>query len=125
MDKTIADTLIMQAMRQAIYRRQPGKGLILHSDRGSQYAGNDFKAIRIQNDFVGSMSRKSDCWDNAVAESFFHTLKVELVYRYKFRAWDEAKKIFEYVEAYYNHKWAYSTRGYRSPFEYERRTVLT
>jgi transposase InsO family protein len=81
MDKTIADTLIIQAIKQAILNRRPSKGLIVHSDRGSQYAGNDFKAILIGNDFVGSMSRKGDCWDNAVAESFFHTLKVELIHR--------------------------------------------
>ena len=125
MDKTIADTLVTQAMRQAILMRGPAKGLICHSDRGSQYAGNDFKAILAQNEFVGSMSRKGDCWDNAVAESFFHTLKVELVYRNKFRTRDEAKrKIFEYVETYYNRKRAHSTLGYLSPFEYERRHRL-
>ena len=99
MDKTIADTLVLQAMNQAILRRNPGKGLILHSDRGSQYAGNDFKALLAQNKFIGSMSKKGDCWDNAVAESFIHTLKVECVHRNKFRTHNEAKiRIFEYVE---------------------------
>ncbi len=120
MDKTIADTLVLQAMRQAILRRNPKKGLILHSDRGSQYAGNDFKAVLSQNEFIGSMSRKGNCWDNAVAESFFHTLKVELIHRTKFKTRDEAKiKIFEYIEMYYNRKRAHSTLGYLSPFEYE------
>lgn len=122
MDKTIADTLTTQAMRQAMLRRSPGKGLICHSDRGSQYAGHDFKAILSQGEFIGSMSRKGDCWDNAVAESFFHTLKVELVHRHRFRTREEARrKIFEYVEMYYNRKRAHSTLGYLSPFEYERR----
>jgi transposase InsO family protein len=126
MDKTIADTLTTQAMRQAIFRRNPAKGLICHTDRGSQYAGNDFKAILAQNEFVGSMSRKGDCWDNAVAESFFHTLKVEFVYRNKFKTRDEAKrKIFEYVEMYYNRRRAHSTLGNLSPFEYERQMVLS
>ena len=126
MDKTIADTLTTQAMQQAILRRNPSKGLICHTDRGSQYAGNDFKAILAQNEFIGSMSKKGDCWDNAVAESFFHTLKVELVHRHKFRTREEAKrKIFEYVEAYYNRKRAHSTLGYLSPSEYERGTVLS
>lgn len=126
MDKTIADTLTTQAMRQAILRRNPGKGLILHSDRGSQYAGNDFKTILAQNEFVGSMSKKGDCWDNAVAESFMHTLKVELIHRTKFKTRDEAKiKIFEYVEMYYNRKRAHSTLGFLSPFEYEKRSALT
>ncbi len=126
MDKTIADTLTTQAMRQAILRRNPSKGLVCHTDRGSQYAGNDFKAILAQNEFVGSMSKKGDCWDNAVAESFFHTLKVELIHRKKFRTRDEAKRIiFEYVEIYYNRKRAHSTLGFLSPFEYERQTILT
>ena len=126
MDKTIADTLITQAMRQAILRRNPAEGLICHTDRGSQYAGNDFKTILAENEFVGSMSRKGDCWDNAVAESFFHTLKVELVHRNKFKTRDEAKrKIFEYVETYYNRKRAHSTLGNLSPFEYERQAILS
>jgi putative transposase len=126
MDKTIADTLTTQAMRQAILRRSPTKGLICHTDRGSQYAGNDFKAILAQNEFVGSMSKKGDCWDNAVAESFFHTLKVELIHRNKFRTREEAKrKIFEYVEMYYNRRRAHSTLGNLSPFEYERQAVLS
>ena len=125
MDKTIADTLTTQAMNQAILRRSPAKGLICHSDRGSQYASHNFKAILSQNKFVGSMSRKGDCWDNAVAESFFHTLKVELVHRNRFRTRDEAKrKIFEYVEMYYNRRRAHSTLGYLSPFEYERRAAV-
>lgn len=126
MDKTIAATLTTQAMQQAIVRRNPGKGLICHSDRGSQYAGNDFKAILKQYEFVGSMSGKGDCWDNAVAESFFHTLKVELVHKYKFRTREEAKRrIFQYVEMYYNRRRAHSTLGFLSPFEFEKRAVLT
>ena len=124
MDKTIAETLVMQATRQAILRRNPAKGLIFHSDRGSQYAGNDFKALLKDNAFVGSMSKKGDCWDNAVAESFFHTLKVELIHRMKFRTREEARiRIFEYVEAYYNRKRAHSTLGFLSPFEYERQSA--
>ncbi len=126
MDKTIADSLTTQAMRQAILRRSPPKGLILHSDRGSQYAGNDFKAILTENEFVGSMSRKGDCWDNAAAESFFHTLKVELIHKNRFRTREEAKtQIFKYVEMYYNTRRAHSTLGYLSPFDYERQAALS
>jgi len=126
MDKTIAETLTLQAMTQAILRRNPPKGLICHSDRGSQYAGNNFKAVLAQNEFIGSMSKKGDCWDNAVVESFFHTLKVELIHRTKFKTRAEAKgKIFEYVEMYYNRKRAHSTIGYLSPFEYERQSLLS
>lgn len=126
MDKTIADSLVIQAMKQAILRRNPAKGLILHSDRGSQYAGHDFKAVLASNKFVGSMSKKGDCWDNAVAESFLHTLKVELIHRNKFMTREEAKrKIFEYVEMYYNTKRAHSALGYLSPFEFEKRFLLS
>jgi len=125
MDKTIAGTLVMQAMRQAMVRRNPPKGLICHTDRGSQYAGEGFKTILAENEFVGSMSRKGDCWDNAVAESFFHTLKVELVHRYKFRTREDARRaIFKYVEMYYNRKRAHSTLGNLSPSEYEEQAEL-
>jgi len=121
MDKTIADTLTLSALKQAILRRSPPKGLICHSDRGSQYAGNNFKALLAQHEIAGSMSKKGDCWDNAVAESFFHTLKVELIHRTKFRTREEAKRrIFAYVEMYYNTKRAHSALGYLSPFEYEK-----
>jgi putative transposase len=124
MDKTIAETLTLQALKQAILRRSPPKGLLYHSDRGVQYAANDFKALLTQQEFIGSMSKKGDCWDNAVAESFFHTLKVELIHRMKFRTREEAKiKIFEYVEMYYNRKRAHSTLGYLSPFEFEKRSL--
>jgi len=126
MDKTIADTLVTQAMRQAILRRGSQKGLICHTDRGSQYAGNNFKKILADNGFIGSMSKKGDCWDNAVAESFFHTLKVELVHRNKFRTREEARqRIFKYVEMYYNRKRAHSTLGNLSPFEFERQASLS
>ena len=122
MDKTIAETLTLSALKQAILRRSPPKGLVYHSDRGVQYAANDFKAVLTQHEFIGSMSKKGDCWDNAVAESFFHTLKVDLIHRMKFRTREEAKrKIFEYVEMYYNRKRAHSTLGYLSPFEFENR----
>lgn len=125
MDKTIADTLIIQAIKQAILNRRPGKGLIVHSDRGSQYASNDFKKVLTGNEFVGSMSRKGDCWDNAVAESFFHTLKVELIHRMRFATREQAKRmIFEYIVMYYNCKRAHSTLGYLSPLEYEKRQAI-
>jgi transposase InsO family protein len=121
MDRHITEELTRQALLQAILRRNPGKGLICHSDRGSQYASNDYKAILAKYECVGSMSRKGDCWDNAVAESFFHTLKVELVHRYIFKTREEAKrKIFEYIEMYYNRRRTHSRLGYLSPFEFEK-----
>jgi len=122
MGKTITGTLTQQALKQAILRRNPPKGLICHSDRGSQYAANDFKTLLVQHKFIGSMSKKGDCWDNAVAESFFHTLKVELVHRYIFKTREQAKrKIFEYIEMYYNRRRTHSALGYLSPFEFENR----
>ena len=91
-----------------------------------QYASNNFRAVLAQNEFVGSISRKGDCWDNAVAESFFHTLKVELVHRFIFKTREEAKQIiFEYVEMYYNGKRTHSTLGYLSPLEYEQKADTT
>ena len=101
-------------------------GLILHYDRGSQYAGNDFEEALATNEFVGSMSKKGDCWNNAIAESLIHTLKVELMHRMKFKTREEAKrKIFEYVEMYYNTRRAHSTLGYLSAFEFEKRSLLS
>jgi len=126
MDKTIAGELTRRSLIQAILRRSPGKGLICHSDRGSQYAANDYKAILAEHDFIGSMSRKGDCWDNAVAESFFHTLKVECVRGKIFATREEAKRIiFAWVEMRYNRTRRHSTLGYLSPFEYERRYGLS
>ena len=126
MDKTITEELAKQAFTQAILRRNPPKGLICHSDRGVQYASNGFKGLLAQHGCIGSMSRKGDCWDNAVAESFFHTLKVELIRRKTFRTREEAKQaVFEYIEIYYNRKRAHSTLGYKSPFEYEKSFALS
>jgi len=124
MDKTITDELTQQAFTQAVLRRNPGKGLIYHSDRGVQYASNDFRSLLAQHGCIGSMSKKGDCWDNAVAESFFHTLKVELIRKETFRTREEARQaIFEYIEIYYNRKRAHSTLGYLSPFEYEKQKL--
>lgn len=126
MDKTIAGELSRRALIQAILRRNPGEGLICHSDRGSQYAAHDYKAILAEHGFIGSMSRKGDCWDNAVAESFFHTLKVECIYRRIFATREEAERIiFAWVETRYNRTRRHSTLGYVSPFEYERQYNLS
>ena len=126
MDRTIAGELTRRSLFQAILRRNPAKGLICHSDRGSQYAANEYKAILSEHGFIGSMSRKGDCYDNAVAESFFHTLKVECVRKRIFRTREEAKRvIFAWVEARYNRTRRHSTLGYLSPFEYEKRYELS
>jgi len=120
MSERITDDLTQSALNQAIGRCNPPRGLIHHSDRGSQYASGDYQSLLTRYDITPSMSRKGDCWDNAVAESFLHTLKVELVNRYRFKMRAEAKsKIFEYVETYYNRKRTHSSLGYMSPFDYE------
>jgi transposase InsO family protein len=121
MSERITDDLTQSALKQAILRRQPSTGLIHHSDRGKQYASGDYQALLKANEMIPSMSRKGDCWDNAVAESFLHTLKVELVHRYRFKTREEARQaIFEYVETYYNRKRIHSSLGYLSPFDYEK-----
>jgi transposase InsO family protein len=123
MSNRITDELTQSALKQAIGRRNPSEGLIHHSDRGSQYASGDYQKLLKHHGITPSMSRKGDCWDNAVAESFLHTLKVEKVNRYRFKTRDEAKsKIFEYIEMYYNRKRAHSTLGYLSPFDFEKRS---
>ena len=123
MSERITDDLTQSALKQALGRRNPQLGLIHHSDRGSQYASGDYQTLLKEHGITPSMSRKGDCWDNAVAESFIHTLKVEKVNRYRFKTRSEAKnKIFEYVEMYYNRKRTHSSLGYFSPFDYEKRS---
>ena len=123
MSERITDELTQNALNQAIGRRNPEAGLIHHSDRGSQYASGDYQALLTKHEITPSMSRKGDCWDNAVAESFIHTLKVEKIHKYRFKTRSEAKsKIFEYVEMYYNRKRTHSSLGYLSPFDYEKRS---
>ncbi len=117
----ITRELVIEAMKMAINNRHPGRGLIAHSDRGSQYASYDYQRLLWQNGIICSMSRKGNCWDNSPAESFFKTLKTELVYhrRYKMRA--EAKlEIFEYIEVFYNRFRLHSAIGYETPEEFEK-----
>ena len=96
---------VIRALKKAIMRRRPVKGLIIHSDRGVQYASQDFKKVLKTHGFIQSMSRKGNCWDNAVAESFFHTLKTQLIYHIRLYNFREAEQIlFKYIETYYNLK---------------------
>lgn len=117
--------LVNQALLMALWQRKPDKGLIVHSDRGSQYASKSHRRILRQHGAKQSMSRKGDCWDNAVAESFFKTLKTELVYQKKFVTRDQAKQaIFEYIEVFYNRFRLHSANGYLSPVDFEKRNQL-
>jgi len=121
MRKALARELVLSALEMALYGRSPGAGLLHHSDRGSQYASGDYQRALRQRGIVCSMSRKGDCWDNAVVESFFATLKRELVDGRCFRTRAEAiRAIFEYIEVFYNRQRRHSYLGYMSPEQFER-----
>ena len=115
--------IIIKALQNAITSRKPGAGLIFHSDRGSQYASKDFRGLLADNKIIPSMNGKSNCYDNAKKESFFHTLKTELVYFEQYQTRMEAQKsIFEYIEIFYNRKRLHSSLDYCSPVEFEKLT---
>jgi transposase InsO family protein len=122
MDKRMKAKLVNDALLMAIWKRKPAQGLIWHTDRGSQYASDSHRAILKQHRIEQSMSRKGNCWDNAVSESFFHTLKTELVHHCNFKTREEAKhEIFEYIEVFYNRIRLHSANDYLSPVDYENR----
>lgn len=107
-------------MNKALMRRRPGKGLLVHSDQGVLYASSDFRRLLRTNGCIQSMSRKGNCWDNAVAESFFHTLKTQLLYHVRLKDKLEAERtLFLYIEAYYNRRRRHSSLGYLSPADFE------
>ena len=117
----ITRELVIEAMNMAIANRRPGRGLIAHSDRGSQYASSDCQKLLQQYGFICSMGRKGNCWDNSPMESFFKTLKVELVYHRHYKRRSDAKlEIFEYIEVFYNRLRLHSALGYESPADFER-----
>ncbi len=124
-DKRMTAALVCNALTMAIWQRQPEAGLIVHSDRGSQYASHVYREIIDQQGFIGSMSRKGNCWDNAVAESFFGTLKQERVqWRHYQTRLEAAADIRDYIVMHYNEKRLHSYLGYVSPNEYERKNEL-
>jgi transposase InsO family protein len=121
MGKTMTDSLTIKALRQAVMRRNPAPGLIVHTDQGSQYTSSEFRHAVKQIGGIPSMSRKGNCWDNACAESFFHTLKSELIQFTRYKRRSEARlSIFEYIEFFYNRFRLHSTLGYKSPVEFEK-----
>lgn len=112
--------LVTDALRMAIWRRRPAEGLIVHSDRGSQYASKAYRRLLKANGFVGSMSRKGDCWDNAVAESFFASLKKERVHWKHYQTRIEAQQdVLDYIAMFYNSQRLHSYLDYVSPMDYE------
>jgi len=116
--------LATEAMRAALEQRNPPAGLIHHSDRGSQYASDEYQLLLTFNGILCSMSRKGDCWDNAVVESFFSSLKAELVHRHSWRTRREARNaLFVYIEGFYNRRRRHSSLGDISPEEFEEQSV--
>jgi putative transposase len=125
MSDRIDASLIRQAFAQAVCHRAPKRGLILHSDRGSQYTSQEYKLVTKAQGANLSMSAKGYCYDNAAMESFFHTLKTEHVYFCEYQTKQEAAlSIFEYIEVFYNRRRIHSTLGYLTPEAFERKHAL-
>lgn len=120
MSERMNKSIVIDALNMALGRRSLQENIIFHSDQGSQYCSKEFRVILKNNGFKQSMSRKGNCWDNAVAESFFSSLKKDLVFHERFETKNEARrKIFEYIEYFYNQKRIHSTLDFKSPIEYE------
>jgi transposase InsO family protein len=120
MNRRLTKELVIEAVNQALSYRNPGRNMIFHSDQGSQYASNRFRKLLADNEIKASMSGKGNCYDNAITETFFHTLKTELVYFENYQTREEAKlSIFEYIEVFYNRKRRHSAIGYQNPVDFE------
>lgn len=121
MSSRITQELVMDALTSAYGQRKPEQGLIMHTDRGSQYASNAYRKLLAKYGMTGSMSRRANCWDNSVAESFFKTLKVERIYRNQYHTRDQAKlDIVNWIEGFYNgYRW-HSTNDNKAPNQLER-----
>jgi putative transposase len=121
MSERLTDDLTLDALGMALARRCPPQGLLHHSDRGSQYASGNYQRVLAQHGIVGSMSHRGNCWDNAVAESFFATIKVELVHDAAWATRAAARaELVEYLEVFYNGQRRHSALGYLSPRAFER-----
>ena len=123
MDQNIDTQLILAAWNMARTQRQPAPGLVFHSDRGCQYASAAFRQALAHTQSLPSMSRQACCYDNAAMESFWSTLKHELVYRRSFKTQAQARQaIFEFIEAFYNRRRSHSSLGYLCPVDFENQT---
>lgn len=119
------ENIILHTIEKALISRNPDSGLIFHSDRGTQYSSERVKQVLQSNGIQQSMGAKATCYDNAVLESFFSTLKKELIYREKYYGLEDLdKSLFEYIEIFYNRQRKHSTLGYLSPFEFESKNVI-
>ena len=124
MRKHLRKELVTEALQMAYNSRKPAPGLIFHSDRGVQYASGAVRSFLSGHGFLQSMSGKGNCYDNAYAESFFHTLKTELIYQNKYQTREEARQdIFEYIEVFYNRKRRHSALDYLSPMQFEKKNL--
>lgn len=120
MAEHMREGLVAEALAMALIHRQPAPGLLHHSDRGVQYASEDYRHLLQQHGIEVSMSGKGDCWDNAVMESFWATLKNECVYQERYATREQARQsIFEYIEVFYNRQRLHSSIGYQSPEAFE------
>ena len=120
MSERMKSSLALDALNMAVLRRSPTQPVLVHSDRGSQYGADDYQQRLKANGMIASMSRKGHCWDNAVAESFFHTLKTELTHHQLYQSRLEAKEsVFKYIEVFYNRKRRHSFLNYQAPMVYE------
>ena len=120
MSDRMPSRLVADALAMAVQQRLPAAGLLAHSDRGSQYASEHYRRLLATHGIECSMSRRANCWDNAPMESFFASLKKELVHHEDYQTREEAKaSIFEYIEVFYNRQRRHSTLGFKSPAEYE------
>ena len=126
MQNNLELSLVTSALQMAVQGRQPEPGLICHSDRGSQYASKDYQAALKARGMICSMSRKGNCWDNAPTESFFATLKKELVYKSKFETKEQARsRVFSWIEVWYNRQRLHSTLDYDNPEAFENKALQT
>jgi putative transposase len=120
MSKERDEQLVIKAAKMALTQRKPGTGLVHHSDRGSQYTSKSYLAVLKEAEIQVSMSKKGDCYNNALMESFFGTLKEECVERQSYQTRAEARNsVFEYIEVFYNRQRRHSSLGYVSPIIYE------
>lgn len=118
--RTMSRQLVCDALMMALLRRRFPRGVLFHSDRGSQYCSDDYQKMLKAYGFICSMSRKGNCWDNSVAESFFHTIKTELIYTKRYATREIAKQsIFQYIEVYYNRVRRHSAVGSIAPEVFE------
>lgn len=121
MSSRMTTEIVLEAFRMGVQRQNQMAPALVHSDRGAQYASEDFRRMLMRYGCMQSMSRKANCWDNAVAESFFGALKTELVHQMRFKTREQARlSIFDYIETFYNRRRLHSSLGYLSPLHFER-----